>query len=63
MLAEKSHLPIYVLFNPGRKVERETDNKRLGSDAITEQIASELLREHTFLFQLWQSHISPLHPS
>lgn len=46
-----------------QKVGSETDNKRLGSDAISEQTASELLKEHTLLFQPKQSHISPLHPS
>lgn len=35
-LAEKFHLPIYVVFNTGRKTDRETDNERLGSDAISE---------------------------
>lgn len=29
------HLPICVLFTPGREVGSETDNKRLGSGAIT----------------------------
>lgn len=36
MLVEKFYLFIYVFFNLGRKVEREIDNKRLGSDAIIE---------------------------
>lgn len=29
------HLPIYVLFNPGKEVESKTDNKRLGGGVIT----------------------------
>lgn len=35
VLAEKYHVPICVLFNPCRKVERQTD-KRPGRDAVSD---------------------------
>lgn len=40
---------MYILIQVGK--EKETDNTGLGSDAINDQIASELLKEHLFLFQ------------